>query len=382
MTEKLRSLYIYLTDECNLKCIHCWQSAPIEGKGKYSALEFNMCKNFLEDAIAMGMRNITISGGEPLLNPEFHKFAEYFHKNHIHMAVETNGMLISDESILLTIKDYNVFCAISLDGLNPEIHNRHRGDPNAFKKTCQGIDALESEKIKYQLIMSISHFNYDEVIPLLDSIKEKWPHCVEFKINMINASGRAVGMKKKGLLFEPREYMKITEDIAGLIDKYPFRIMLHLDPVFFSFKNLMLKFSCGGHCGYKSSLSILANGNVSICSLGKQVSKYIFGHVSSINIKEIWQDHPILADIHEGTHSKLKGICSNCIFRKQCLGGCRAEALCTYDDFFAPHPRCQEFYDSGEFPESRLINKADYFQKKKVGENPSKNKFIKGGDAK
>ncbi len=286
------------------------------------------------------------------------------------MAVETNGILISDEPILHTIKDYNVFCAISLDGLNPETHNRHRGNPYAFKRTGQGIDALEREKIKYHLIMSISRFNYHELIPLLDCIKERWPHCVEFKINMISASGRALGMRKKGLLFQPEEYTQITEDIAALIDKYPFRIILHLDPVFFSFKNLMLKFSCGGHCGYKSSLSILSNGNVSICSLGKQVPKYIFGHVSSINVKEIWKEHPILKDIHENIHTKLKGICSNCIFRKQCLGGCRAEALCTYDDFFAPHPRCQEFYDSGKFPRSRLINQVSCFSIEEDGWKP------------
>jgi pyrroloquinoline quinone biosynthesis protein E len=370
MAEELSSLYIYLTDECNLKCIHCWQSAPLAGKGVYSALEFDTCRNFLDTTLEMGLKNITFSGGEPLLNPEFHKFVEYFHKNHIGVTVETNGMLILDEPILQTIKDYNVFCAISIDGINPDTHNKHRGNPFAFKKTVQGIDALEREKIKYQLIMSISRFNYHELIPLLDFVKQNWPHCAQFKINMISASGRALKMKKKGLLFQPGEYMQITEDIAALIEQYPFHIMLHLDPVFFSFKSLMLKFSCGGHCGYKSSLSILANGNVSICSLGKQVPKYIFGHVSSIDVKEIWNTNPILKDIHEDTHTKLKGICSNCIFRKQCLGGCRAEALCAYDDFFAPHPRCQEFYESGKFPGSRLINQSSFFSTNEDGWKP------------
>lgn len=356
MKSELNCLYVYLTDECNLRCIHCWQSAPLSGSGKYSRLYFSECKKFLDDSIAMGLKNITFSGGEPLLNPEFQKFAEYFYKNFINMTIETNGILIRDAEIFNTIKNRKIYCAISLDGFNPGTHNKQRGLTDAFQKTVQSIDKLEQEKIYYQLIMAISKFNYDELIFLLDWVKEKYKYCEKFKINIINELGRAVGMNKKGLLFKPEEYPKITEDLSKIFNKYPFKVVLHIDPVFFSFKNLMLKYSCGGHCGYKSSLSILANGNVSICSLGKQVGKYIFGHVSTIDVKDIWEKHPMLTDIHESTHTKLKGICSNCIFRQQCLGGCRAEALFVYGDFFGPHPRCQEYYDSGKFPKSRLIN--------------------------
>jgi MoaA/NifB/PqqE/SkfB family radical SAM enzyme len=221
----------------------------------------------------MGLKNITFSGGEPLLNPEFQKFAEYFHKNFINMTIETNGILIRDAEIFNTIKNRKIYCAISLDGFNPGTHNKHRGLTDAFQQTVQSIDKLEQEKIYYQLIMAISKFNYDELIFLLDWVKEKYKYCEKFKINIINELGRAVGMNKKGLLFKPEEYPKITEDLSKIFNKYPFKVVLHIDPVFFSFKNLMLKYSCGGHCGYKSSLSILANGNVSICSLGKQVGK-------------------------------------------------------------------------------------------------------------
>lgn len=356
MKSELNCLYIYLTDECNLRCLHCWQSAPLSGTGKYSQLDFNECEKFLDDSIELGLKSIIFSGGEPLLNPGFKKFVEYFYKKSIRMTIETNGILISNREIFNMIKKYKIYCAISLDGFDPVTHNKHRGLKDAFQRTIKSIDKLEQEKFYYQLIMAISKYNYHELIPLLDWIKDRYKYCDKFKINLINELGRAVIMSKKGLLFKPEEYPKITEDLSGIFDEYPFKVVLHIDPAFFSFKNLMSKYSCGGHCGYKSSLSILANGSVSICSLGKQFDKYIFGHVSNIDIKDIWQNHPILTDIHESTYTKLKGICSNCIFRQQCLGGCRAEALCVYGDFFGPHPRCQDYYDSGKFPKSHLIN--------------------------
>lgn len=359
MKPKLRSLYIYLTDNCNLNCMHCWQSAPLEGEGKPSSLKFDDCKGFLDDTLPMGLRDITFSGGEPLLNREFKTFADYFYENNIPMTIETNGILIPYRNNLETIVNYKIYCAVSLDGVTPEIHNQYRNSKDAFQRTIRSIDQLEKAKLNFQIIMAISKFNYPELVPLLDFVKKNYRYCDTFKINVVASYGRAEEMDERGLLFEPEELPKLTEDVAELINHYPFRVILHLDPVFFSFKNLTLNYSCGGHCGYKHSLSILANGNISICSLGKQVDKYTFGHISTVDVKDIWDNDPLLSRIHESTlHTELQGICSNCIFRKTCIGGCRAQALMAYGDFFASHPLCQSYYDSGKFPKSRLINAA------------------------
>ena len=51
MKPRLSSLYIYLTEKCNLDCIHCWQAAPLEGEGRPSNLKLDDCKDFLDDTI-------------------------------------------------------------------------------------------------------------------------------------------------------------------------------------------------------------------------------------------------------------------------------------------------------------------------------------------
>ncbi|MGE5342707.1 MAG: radical SAM protein [Candidatus Omnitrophota bacterium] len=353
---KLHSLYIYLTDACNLKCTHCWQSAPLDESGKYSRLEFEPCRRFIDDAIDMGLKGVTFSGGEPLLNKEFPKFAEYLTRKGIHMNLETNGLLLSNPGIIDTIKNGMIYCAVSLDGVKSETHNLHRGVKTAYDRTVKNLKLFDETGLYYQIITAVSKFNYHELIPLMEWIQKELKHCNTLKINIVSAVGRAKEMEEKGLLFKPHELPQITEDIAPLIDKYPFKISLHIDPVFFSFKNLMRKYSCGGHCGYRSSLSILANGKVSICSLGKEIPTYVFGHVTTIDLKDQWENNVLLNAIHGDTHLNLKGICSQCIFRMRCLGGCRAGTLFLTNDFFSPNPVCQEYFDSGYFPESRLIN--------------------------
>jgi len=354
MKPELKSLYIYLTDECNLHCMHCWQDAPLAGKDNLSTLKFRECKDFLNTAISLGLRSVTFSGGEPLLNSYIFEFASFLKKNNICMAMETNGLLINEN--IEAIKNSNIYCCISLDGINADTHDMHRGLKGAFQKTIKGIEALEKENLYYQLIMVISRFNYQELIPLLNWVKDKWLYSRQFKINIVVKSGRANDMYKKGLLFEIDELLTISDEIGTVVKNYPFQILLHLDPAFFPFKNFSLNYFCGGHCGYNYSLSILANGEVSICSLGKQIKKYVFGHVSDVDLKDLWENNIILNEIHESTHLKLKGICSNCVFRKMCVGGCRANALLEYGDFFAPQPKCQQYYESGKFPPSRLID--------------------------
>lgn len=356
MDAQLNCLYVYLTDQCNLACTHCWQAAPLAGKKIFSYLNFDECENFFKNAVDMGLKRVIFSGGEPLLNPELKKFSRFFCENDVSVTCETNGMLISDSEIFSTIKENKVYCAVSIDGATPGTHNKHRGHVNAFQQTIAGIEKLDREGIHYQLIMAVSNFNYHELIPLLDLVKKKFKHCDTFKINVVIAVGRAQRMEKKGLLFKPEDLVQMTEDVALLLDKYPFNIILHIDPAFFSFKNLLKRYSCGGNCGFKSSLSVLANGNISICSLGKQFPDFVFGNVTDADLENVWNSNPVLTELHTNTHTKLKGICANCIFRKKCFGGCRAEALCVYGDFFGPSPRCQTFYDAGLFPRERLIN--------------------------
>lgn len=70
----LKHLYLYLTDSCNLKCLHCFQNALVVG----SYLKFEDCKDFLDQSLELGLSSVTLSGGEPLLSPDFDLFLEYF----------------------------------------------------------------------------------------------------------------------------------------------------------------------------------------------------------------------------------------------------------------------------------------------------------------
>jgi radical SAM protein with 4Fe4S-binding SPASM domain len=307
----------------------------------------------LDAAVSLGLRQVTLSGGEPLMSPDFPAFLDYFRSKRVGCSVETNGMLIAEER-LAAIRRCCAYCAISLDGVNPETHNAQRRRVDAFEKTIQGIRNLEHIGAHYQLIMSISKMNYGELVPLLDWVRDSLQGCDKFKVNVILPEGRARAMQEQGLLFGPLDLVRIGEEIGELSRRYPFEIMLHVDPVFLSVKNICRHVGCGGNCGYQKGLSILSDGSISICSLGKLVPQYVFGHISDADIVGVWATNPFIRTIREDGYTRLKGICQHCVFRRTCLGGCRALALQVYGDFFGPSPTCQAYYESGHFPQSRI----------------------------
>lgn len=74
--EKLDYIMIAITNRCNLNCVHCGFSAGIENNEHL----------FLEDILDIINKNrninsITITGGEPLIHPDFFEIAKYLGAN-------------------------------------------------------------------------------------------------------------------------------------------------------------------------------------------------------------------------------------------------------------------------------------------------------------
>jgi MoaA/NifB/PqqE/SkfB family radical SAM enzyme len=187
--EPLKYLYVYLTDDCNLQCSHCWQDAPMAGGHRTTFLDFDRTKPFLDEARRLGLQAVNLSGGEPMLSPDFCDFINYFGEHGIQCAIETNGMLISGPR-LDAIRRHRPLCAVSIDGFSPETHNRQRGRDDAFEQTVRGIERLEGSQIPFELVMSVSRVNLNELEPLLERVAKDWHACRIFKINIVSPQGR------------------------------------------------------------------------------------------------------------------------------------------------------------------------------------------------
>ena len=116
------SLQLYLTSQCNLKCIHCYMDA---GKGTNDELSTDEFISIIDEFAKLHKTKVAFTGGEPLLRPDIFELAERAKENGLKVSIFTNATLI-DESMVEKLKKYVDEIQFSLDEFTVLSLNRAR----------------------------------------------------------------------------------------------------------------------------------------------------------------------------------------------------------------------------------------------------------------
>jgi MoaA/NifB/PqqE/SkfB family radical SAM enzyme len=140
-------------------------------------LELEEIKDFIDDISHYKVSVVVLSGGEPFLNKEWFKIAEYIKSKKLRVCVITNGTLLKNftEEILNAVDEL----LISLDGIG-DVHNKIRGEKNCFEKIFEGIELLNRLKKERNLkkpylniACTISDMNYLNLEELVEFFKNE-----------------------------------------------------------------------------------------------------------------------------------------------------------------------------------------------------------------
>lgn len=126
---------IQLTSSCNLNCKHCCAS-EISSRGN---MDFYTIQKILQFEPIV----FNVSGGEPMLHPQFLEVSKLLRKKcKGKIVLTTNGTLINEENARELCKYYDQF-DISIDGENKEEVERIRGI-NIYEKVENAVKVLKS----------------------------------------------------------------------------------------------------------------------------------------------------------------------------------------------------------------------------------------------
>lgn len=145
--EEFMTLYLKLTDACNLNCFMCGQAQNKQLNANTTSdknfLDLKKLEKFLEPVIEQ-IKYVVLWGGEPLLHRELLEFIAYFKSRQKVVSIATNGVLL--EKYAKAFVEMGVDeVVISLDGPQ-DIHNSIRGSKFAFQQVRSGIRACMKEK--------------------------------------------------------------------------------------------------------------------------------------------------------------------------------------------------------------------------------------------
>ena len=91
----LRALYLYISGSCNLACRHCWITPDFKsGEQDGAHVPFEYVEKAVSEAQPLGLTTVKLTGGEPMLHPQFREIVTLLNGEGLRWVLETNGTLI------------------------------------------------------------------------------------------------------------------------------------------------------------------------------------------------------------------------------------------------------------------------------------------------
>lgn len=161
---KIDYIRISLTDRCNLRCKYCMPDGINKKLQHEDILSYEMLLKIIRSLTKLGIEKIKITGGEPFVRKQCHKFIAEVKKidGVKEVSVTTNGLLLRDKiDFLLDVGIDGI--NISLDSLKKE---RYRalcgGDLDVVLDCLDYIIKKNYKNLKINTLI-IKGFNEDEI---------------------------------------------------------------------------------------------------------------------------------------------------------------------------------------------------------------------------
>lgn len=350
---RLNQIYFYLTQGCNLACRHCWLSPKLDPRGdKYPVLPMELFETAIREARPLGLGGVKLTGGEPLLHPEFIRLLEIVLREDLGLTIETNGLLCTSEIAAEIAQSPKCFVSVSLDGADAATHDAVRGVPGSFEAARRAVRNLADAGLRPQVIMTVMRCNAAQVEAMIRLAEEQGAGSVKF--NVVQPTGRGEmlrdGTDGLGIAETLDLGRRVEKDLAP---KTKLSLTFDFPMAFRALSRIAGGDGCG-MCGILGILGVIPDGHYALCGIGELVPELVFGRVGTDPLDRVWRVNPVLKELREGLPKKLEGVCGACLMKYRCLGSCLAQNYFRSGRLWAPYWFCEEAEKAGLFPTGRL----------------------------
>lgn len=166
---------------CNFCCLNCYAADNARPDSKL--LSWDEMKVVIDRAIALGVKQIDILGGEPLTCKCLERFIEYF-KSRVKdgfCGVVSNGSLITKSRARSLFSSGLDQLSVSIDGTKARINDLNRGK-GTFRQTLIGIENAVNIGIPLTIAYTITPFNTSDTPNLFSFAKKLGAKAISVQI--------------------------------------------------------------------------------------------------------------------------------------------------------------------------------------------------------
>ena len=159
---------------CNFHCEHCCIT-KLRRKGGDRCFTLPDVREFSRQADEMGLAHWVITGGEPLVFPDFDQLVEAIDPSKFYLTSDTNGWFLDDKKAKHLKKIGVDKIQLSLDSLDPKGHDDFRRKPGSHERAVRAIDASLNAGLSIILSTVVTHqrVRSGEFIEFLEFAKRK-----------------------------------------------------------------------------------------------------------------------------------------------------------------------------------------------------------------
>lgn len=162
-----------LSPICNFRCKMCYvRKTPgeVEAQGGLLPLEFWL--RIAHQAQEAGMLFPLLTGGEPLLYPEFWPLYEAMCRMGMHVSVNSNASLIDENAVERFLINPPERINITLYGGSNETYERLCGVPQGFDQVTRAVRLLADNGLRFKFNCSLTPDNCTDVERMLNFAKQ------------------------------------------------------------------------------------------------------------------------------------------------------------------------------------------------------------------
>ena len=307
--EKTKGAYIYLTNECNLNCPHCYMNSGKKNENELTTEEIRKLLLALSEKM---YTHVTFTGGEVFLKKEFDSILEFSKGLGLKNIILTNGTLATKKKIS-ELAPFIDEVQVSIDGYDEKTNAEIRGKGN-FNLAKQAIEAFLENDIKTVIAIT----------PQYENLSKNLEGYKKFSKELLNEFQKNFKIKFSLELLDGRDFKADIDKNK----KYNFQLSQLIDEIYPNEKinNFALNYENGGYiinCGY-GELTFSSNGDIYMCSLIEKIDK--INNLRNINF-DLLEIENISKKIKDNTSSLNIKPCKNCSLKYICGGGCRIKYL-------------------------------------------------------
>ena len=342
----------HITDECDQRCKHCYIFA--EGHPNLVTMNWEQIQHVFFNALEFcqtfdRLPYFYITGGDPILHPNFWPLLELCHEHKIPFTLMGNPFHLTFENLQ---KMRTLGCdkyQMSIDGME-KTHDWFR-KPGSFKTTLQKIRQINEAKdadgkpITSVIMTTVSGTNIQEIPAVIDAVVEAGVAVYAFARYVPTSSGK--GTEKSDWYIRPERYKEFLEEVDKKYRSYEeagcktyFNRKDHLWTLFdwehgrFKIPETAEEGMIYGGCNCGNChITILPSGDIYAC---RRVANSCVGNAFSDRLKDVWLSTKMENFREYEKFSK----CAKCELLPYCRGCPAVAAGSNGGNFYAQDPQC------------------------------------------